>query len=136
MSNSAEADSLMRRARIKVRDMINRAERGEVDHMVPDAYNVMFMAAKAALMKRGFEVASHRTVASTYRKEFIDKRLISPEFEGYLSKIQGYWEKEGTPESEKIDQARAERVVEATHKLVEALAETMKTKSEEPFRIR
>jgi uncharacterized protein (UPF0332 family) len=136
MSISAEADSLMRRARIKVRDMINRVERGEVDHMVPDAYNVMFMAAKAALMKRGFEVASHRTVVSTYRKEFIDKRLISPEYEGYLMKIQKYWEKEGTPEAEDLDQARAERVVEATHKLVEALAETMKTKSEEPFRIR
>ncbi len=136
MLNSAEADSLMRRARIKVRDMINRVERGEVDHMVPDAYNVMFMAAKAALMKRGFEVASHRTVASTYRKEFIDKRLISPEYEGYLMKIQKYWEKEGTPEAEDLDLARAERVVEATHKLVEALAETMKTKSEEPYRIR
>ncbi len=136
MTNGAEADSLMRRARIKVRDMMNRVERGEIDHMIPDAYNVMFMAAKAALMKRGFEVASHRTVVSTYRREFIDKRLISPEYEGYLAKIQKYWESEGTPEAEAIDTARAGRIVEATHKLVEALAETMKAGSEEPFRIR
>jgi len=136
MTNGAEADSLMRRARIKVRDMMNRVERGEIDHMIPDAYNVMFMAAKAALMKRGFEVASHRTVVSTYRREFIDKRLISPEYEGYLAKIQKFWESEGTPEAEIIDTARAGRIVEATHKLVEALAETMKAGSEEPFRIR
>ena len=136
MATSVEADSLMRRARIKIRDMMNRIERGEIDHMIPDAYNVMFMAAKAALMKRGFEVASHRTVTSTYRREFIEKRLISAEYEGYLAKIQRYWEAEGTPNAETIDQARAARIVEATHKLVEALADTMKTKSEEPFRIR
>jgi uncharacterized protein (UPF0332 family) len=136
MSIGAEADSLMRRARIKVRDMMNRVERGEIDHMIPDAYNVMFMAAKAALMKRGFEVASHRTVVSTYRHEFIDKRLISPEYEGYLTKIQKYWEQEGTPDSQSVDQGRAERIVEAAHKLVEALADTMKATSDEPFRIR
>jgi uncharacterized protein (UPF0332 family) len=136
MANGAEADSLMRRARIKVRDMRNRIERGEIDHIIPDAYNVMFMAAKAALMKRGFEVASHRTVVATYRREFIEKRLIAPDFEGYLTKIQGYWEKEGTSEAEAVDAARADRIVEATHNLVEALAETMKAQSEEPFRIR
>jgi len=136
MSNGVESDSLMRRARIKVRDMMNRVERGEIDHMIPDAYNVMFMAAKAALMKRGLEVASHRTVVATYRREFIDKRLISPEYEGYLMKIQKYWEQEGTPEAQNVDQARAERIIEATHKLVEALADTMKTQSEEPYRIR
>lgn len=136
MPNGTEADSLMRRARIKVRDMSSRVERGEIDHIIPDAYNVMFMAAKAALMKRGYEVASHRTVVSTYRKEFIEKRLISPDYEGYLTKIQGYWEKEGTAEAEKVDNARANRIVEATHNLVEALAETMRAKSEEPFRIR
>lgn len=131
-----EADSLLRRARIKVRDMQNRVERGEVDHIIPDAYNVMFMAAKAALMKRGFEVASHRTVISTYKREFIEKRIISPEFEGYLTKIQAYWEKEGTPEAEVVDPARASRIVEATHNLVEALADTMKAGSPEPFRIK
>lgn len=136
MTNGAEAESLMRRARIKVRDMRNRVERGDIDHMIPDAYNVMFMAAKAALAARGYEVASHRTVISTYRKEFIEKRLISPEFEGHLTKIQGYWEKEGTPEAEAVDAARAARIVEATHKLIEALAETMKAQSPEPFRIR
>jgi uncharacterized protein (UPF0332 family) len=136
MPSGTEADSLMRRARIKVRDMSSRVERGEIDHIIPDAYNVMFMAAKAALMKRGFEVASHRTVVATYRREFIDKRLISPEYEGYLVKIQGYWEKEGTVDAEQVDGARANRIVEATHNLVEALADTMKAKSEEPFRIR
>ncbi|HDS29465.1 MAG TPA: HEPN domain-containing protein, partial [Firmicutes bacterium] len=66
MTNGTEADTLMRRARIKVRDMQNRLERGEIDHMIPDAYNVMFMAAKAALMKRGIEAASHRTVIASY----------------------------------------------------------------------
>jgi len=136
MTSQAEADSLMRRARIKVQDMKIRVERGDTDHMIPDAYNVMFMAAKAALMKRGFEVASHRTVTASYRREFIDKTLISPEFEGYLNKIQKYWEMEGTPMAEKIDQARAERLIEATNKLVEALADTMKTRREEPYRIR
>ena len=118
MANGAEADSLMRRARIKARDMSNRVERGEIDHIIPDAYNVMFMAAKAALMKRGFEVASHRTVVATYRREFIEKRLIPQEFEGHLTKIQTYWEKEGSDEAEKIDMARANRIVEATHALV------------------
>jgi len=136
MPSGTEADSLMRRARIKVRDMSSRVERGEIGHIIPDAYNVMFMAAKAALMKRGFEVASHRTVVSTYRREFIEKKLISPDYEGYLAKIQGYWEKEGTADAEKVDNARANRIVEATHNLVEALADTMKAKSEEPFRIR
>ncbi|MFH1676434.1 MAG: HEPN domain-containing protein [bacterium] len=136
MNTSAEADSLIRRARIKVHDMKDRIERGDIGHIIPDAYNVMFMAAKAALMKRGFEVASHRTVVATYRKEFIDKRLISPDFEGHLSKIQAYWEKEGTTEAEVIDTARASRIVDATFKLVEALAETMKAGSEEPFRIK
>ena len=136
MTVGDEADSLMRRARIKVRDMRNRIERGDIDHIIPDAYNVMFMAAKAALMKRGFEVASHRTVIATYRREFIDRRLISPEFEGHLSKIQTYWEKEGTPEAEKVDGPRANRIVEATHNLVEALAETMKASSIEPYRIK
>jgi uncharacterized protein (UPF0332 family) len=135
MTVGDEADSLMRRARIKVREMRNRVERGEIDHIIPDAYNVMFMAAKAALMKRGFEVASHRTVISTYRREFIDKRIIAPEYEGYLNKIQGYWEKEGTPEAEKVDSPRAGRIVEATHNLVEALADTLKaTAFGEPFR--
>ncbi len=136
MAFGAEADSLMRRARIKVREMLNRVDRGEVDHMVPDAYNVMFMAAKAALMKRGFEVASHRTVVATFRREFVNKRLIPQEFAEYLIKIQKYWEAEGTPDAEQVDHARAERIVEATHKIVEALAETMKTRSDEPFRIR
>ena len=136
MNGSAEADSLMRRARIKVQDMKTRVERGDIDHMIPDAYNVMFMAAKAALMKRGFEVASHRTVTSTYRREFIDKRLISPEFEGYLAKIQKYWEEEGTINAQTVDQGRAERIVDATHKLVEALADTMKVLPVEPYRIK
>jgi uncharacterized protein (UPF0332 family) len=136
MSIGDEADSLMRRARIKVRDMQNRIERGDIAHMIPDAYNAMFMAAKAALLKRGLEAASHRTVISTYKHEFIDKRIISPEFEGHLSKIQGYWEKEGTAEAEKVDVARATRIFEATHNLVEALAETMKATSAEPFRIK
>lgn len=136
MTNGAEADALMRRARIKVRDMQNRLERGDVEHMIPDAYNVMFMAAKAALMKRGIEAASHRTVIASYRKEFIDKRIISPEFEGHLTKIQGYWEKEGTQEAQAVDTARAGRIVEATMKLVDALAETMKIQPKEPFRIR
>lgn len=136
MAIGAEADSLMRRAQIKAREMRNRVDRGDVDHMIPDAYNVMFMAAKAALMKRGFEVASHRTVVSTYRREFIDKRLIGQEYEGYLTKIQKYWEAEGTPEAEGIDVARAERIVEAAINLVDALAETMRAKSDEPFRIR
>jgi uncharacterized protein (UPF0332 family) len=136
MTVGDEADSLMRRARIKVRDMRNRVERGEFDHIIPDAYNVMFMAAKAALLKRGFEVASHRTVISTYKREFIEKRIISPDFEGHLNKIQGYWEKEGTKEAEVIDTPRAGRIVEATHNLVEALADTMKPTSTEPFRVR
>ena len=136
MAVGDEADSLMRRARIKVRDMQNRIERGEIDHIIPDAYNVMFMAAKAALMKRGFEVASHRTVMSTYKHEFIEKRIISPEFENHLVKIQNYWEKEGSPEAEKIDSPRATRILEASHNLVEALADTMKPSSLEPFRIR
>ncbi|HEX9746217.1 MAG TPA: HEPN domain-containing protein [bacterium] len=136
MTPSAEAESLMRRARIKVRDMGDRVERGDVDHMIPDAYNVMFMAAKAALMKRGIEVASHRTVMAAYRKEFIEKRIISPEYEGYLQKIQGYWEQEGTSDAQAVDVARAGRIVEATSKLVDALAETMQTNAEEPFRIR
>ena len=136
MSSAAEADRLMRRARIKVHDMRERVERGNIDHMVPDAYNVMFMAAKAALMKRGIEVASHRTVVSNYKREFIQKRIISPEFEGYLVKIQNYWEKEGTTDAEIVDTARASRIVEATDKLVEALSDTMRTRSEEPFRIK
>lgn len=135
MTIGAEADSLMRRAQIKAREMRNRVDRGEIDHMIPDAYNVMFMAAKAALMKRGFEVASHRTVVSTYRREFIDKRLISQEFEGYLLKIQKYWEAEGTPEAEVVDHARADRIVEAAIKLVDSLADTMRVRSDEPFRI-
>ena len=136
MTVGDEADSLMRRARIKVREMRTRTERGDFDHIIPDAYNVMFMAAKAALMKRGFEVASHRTVIATYRHEFIDKRIIPPEFENHLQKIQTYWEKEGTPEAEKIDAPRAGRIVEAANSLVESLAETMKYSSTEPFRIR
>lgn len=136
MTVAAEADRLMRRARIKVHDMRDRVERGNIEHMIPDAYNVMFMAAKAALMKRGIEVASHRTVLSNYKREFIQKRIISPEFEGYLTKIQTYWENEGTPDAEAIDAARAGRIVEATDKIVEALAETMRASSEEPFRIR
>jgi uncharacterized protein (UPF0332 family) len=137
MSVGDESDSLMRRARIKVRDMRTRVERGEFDHLIPDAYNVMFMAAKAALMKRGYEVASHRTVISTYKREFIDKRIIAPEFETHLNKIQTYWEKEGTPEAEKVDVPRAGRIVEATHNLVEALADTMKpAQTNEPFRAR
>jgi len=136
MTVGDEADSLMRRARIKVRDMQNRIERGEIQHIIPDAYNVMFMAAKAALMKRGIEAASHRTVVANYKHEFIEKRLISPEFEGHLTKIQAYWEKEGSPEAEKVDGPRANRILEATHNLVEALADTMKTSSTEPFRIR
>ena len=130
-----EAEGLMRRAKIKVRDMRRRVELGDTDHIIPDAYNVMFMAAKAALMKRGIEVASHRSVISGYRREFIEKRLISPEFEGYLTKIQSYWEKEGTPQAEKVDAARAARIVEAAHNLVEALAETMKAPPEEPYRV-
>ena len=136
MSTSAEAERLMRRARIKVNDMRDRVDRGNIDHMIPDAYNVMFMAAKAALMKRGIEVSSHRTVVSSYRREFIDKRIISPEFDGYLTKIQNYWENEGTPDAEVVDAARAHRIVEATDKLVEALSETMRAQMDEPFRIR
>lgn len=135
MSIDAEADSLMRRAQIKAREMRNRVDRGEIDHMIPDAYNVMFMAAKAALLKRGFEVSSHRTVVSTYRREFIDRRLISQEFEGYLLKIQKYWEAEGTPTAETVDHARADRIVEAAIKLVDALADTMRVRTDEPFRI-
>jgi uncharacterized protein (UPF0332 family) len=135
MSIDAEADSLMRRAQIKAREMRNRVDRGEIDHMIPDAYNVMFMAAKAALLKRGFEVSSHRTVVSTYRREFIDRRLISQEFEGYLLKIQKYWEAEGTPTAEAVDHARADRIVEAAIKLVDALADTMRVRTDEPFRI-
>ncbi len=136
MTNSAEADNMMRKARIKIRDMRNRIERDEIGHMIPDAYNVMFMAAKAALLKRDIQVQSHRTVIATYRREFIDNHVITPEFDSYLTKIQGYWEREGTPDAEAVDAARAERIVEAAHKLVEALAETMKDPSKEPFRIR
>ncbi|MCG3151690.1 MAG: hypothetical protein GEEBNDBF_00971 [bacterium] len=119
-----EAAKLIRRARIKAREIETKIEEagGAYDTLIYDAYNAMFMAARAALHNMGVECNSHRTVVSHYRHDIIEKKLIDPKFESHLSKIQTYWEEEQQGTKHDIDADRAKRVAGATLELVDALA--------------
>ncbi|MCD6216268.1 HEPN domain-containing protein [bacterium] len=117
-----DPDGMIRKARIKARGMQHQVKEGDWDNIIVDAYNVMFMAARGALKKMGHTVSTHQTVASNYRREVIDKGVIDKKYANHLSKIKKYWENEQEGHPEEIDHARAERIVQATLDLVDALA--------------
>jgi uncharacterized protein (UPF0332 family) len=115
-------DSMLRKARIKSRDMQIKYEAGNWDSIITDAYNVMYMAARGALGKMGFPANTHQTVASQYRRLIIDANLIDQKFADHLTKIKNYWEGEQKGQMQLIDKDRAGRIIKATLDLVDALA--------------
>ncbi|MBU1023043.1 HEPN domain-containing protein [bacterium] len=117
-----DPDAMIRKARIKARGMQQLVTDGNWDNIITDAYNVMYMAARGALSKLGYELNTHQTVASHYRHQVVEKDLIDMKFANHLTKIKKYWENEQNGQPEEIDQARAERIVQATLDLVDALA--------------
>ena len=117
-----DPDGMIRKARIKARGMQGMVKEANWDSIIKDAYNVMFMAARGALTKMGHTVTTHQTVASNYRRELIDKGVIDQKYANHLSKIKKYWENEMEGHPEEIDGPRAEKIVEATLDLVDALA--------------
>jgi uncharacterized protein (UPF0332 family) len=117
-----DPDAMIRKARIKARGMRQQVSVGRWGNIISDAYNVMYMAARGALMKMGYQANTHQTVAARYRHEIIEKGLIDQKFADHLAKIKRYWENEQRGEPEQIDQARAERIAKATLELVDALA--------------
>jgi|GEM_PF-3872606 len=124
LSPQEEAAKLIRRARIKAREIETKIEEtgGPYSALIYDAYNAMFMAARAALHYRGVECNSHRTVVSHYKHDIVEKKLVDPRFDGHLTKIQQYWEEEQTGTKHEIDRDRAIRIFQATRDLVDALA--------------
>jgi len=121
-------EGMLRKARIKARDMQLKVEGGTWDTIISDAYNVMYMAARGALGKMGISANTHQTVASQYRRMIVDAHQIDPKFADHLTKIKNYWEGEQKGESQVIDNARAGRIVQATLELVDALARIGSTK--------
>jgi uncharacterized protein (UPF0332 family) len=115
-------DSMLRKARIKSRDMQLKVEAGNWDSIITDAYNVMYMAARGALGKMGYPANTHQTVASQYRRLIIDGGQIDKKFADHLTKIKNYWEGEQKGEMQIVDKDRAKRIVQATLDLVDALA--------------
>jgi len=115
-----DPDGLIRKARIKARDMQLKVEGGNWDNIITDSYNVMYMAARGALGKIGILANTHQTVSAQYRRMIIDAGLIDKRFTEHLTKIKNYWE--GEEKAQEIDQARALRIVQATIDLVDALA--------------
>lgn len=124
LSPQEEAAKLIRRARIKAREIETKIQEagGAYDALIYDAYNAMFMAARAALHVMGEECNSHRTVVAKYKHEIVEKKKVDDKFAGHLHKIQQYWEEEQTGTKHDIDSARAGRIYEATRDLVDALA--------------
>lgn len=117
-----DPDGLIRKARIRAREMQMRVEGGSWDTIIADTYNVMYMAAKGALSKVGVLANTHQTVASQYRRMIIDSGLIDSKFAEHLSKIKNYWEGEQKGQMQIVDHERAKRIVQATVDLVDALA--------------
>ena len=117
-----DPDMMIRKARIKARGMQQLVAEGNWDNIIIDAYNTMFMAARGALSKMGHDVNTHQTVASHYRREVVEKGLIDKKYGNHLMKIKKYWENEHDGQPEEIDHARAQRIVQATLDLVDALA--------------
>ena len=119
---SFDPDAMLRKARIKARGMQHKVHDGSWDNIISEAYNVMYMAARGALGKMGMMVNTHQTVAAKYRREIVEKGLVDKKFAEHLNKIKKYWENEQNGEPESIDNARAERIAQATLDLVDALA--------------
>ncbi|HYE79066.1 MAG TPA: HEPN domain-containing protein [bacterium] len=119
-----EAEKLIKRARIKAREIDTKIEEagGPYDALIYDAYNAMFMAARAALHVLGFPSNSHRTVVSQYKHQIVEKKKIDPKFADHLLKIQTYWEEEQAGTKHDIDSDRAHRISTATREIVDALA--------------
>lgn len=119
-----EAEKLIKRARIKAREIETKIEEagGAYSALVYDAYNAMFMAARAALHYLDIPSSSHRTVASHYKHDIVEKGLIPSKFADHLQKIMVYWEEEQQGTKHEIDEARARRISEATKEVVDELA--------------
>ncbi|MEO7994292.1 MAG: HEPN domain-containing protein [bacterium] len=119
-----EAEKYIRRARMKAREIEAKLLEtgGTYDALIYDSYNAMFMAARAALHVMEKQCNSHRTVASNYKHEIVEKKLIDPKFADHLHKIQVYWEEEQAGTKHEIDAERAQRIFVATRDIVDALA--------------
>ncbi len=84
MSLDSEADSLLRRARIKLRDMATNVERGEYVNIIQDASNVTLLAAGAALTKCGLKDLFTRPSVTFHTKMAKGNERISPELQDLL----------------------------------------------------
>ena len=131
MADKEEIERLMRTARVRVRELEAAFDGGDFKKVVQDAYNVMFMAARATVNHLGANATSHRAVASIFRKELIGRHLVNKKYQDHLRKITGYRDevmKEGSPE---IDQEKAQKIIQASKDFVKILTEVIE-KNPEP----
>ncbi len=118
MAEKEEIERLIRGARVKQKDLDDALAAGDFNQVVQEAYNIMYMAARACLNHLGANATSHRAVASIYRKELIGKHLLDRKYQDHLRKIHSYREETMDPSNPPMEREQAEKIVAATKDFV------------------
>ena len=126
MVEREEIDRMITKARIRSRALETAFKEGEYDDIVKEAYNVMYMAARAVINHLGGEVISHRQVASLFRKEIIGRKLMSRDYQEHLHKSLQYRDQVLAGEFDNTDIEKLEKITNACADLVKNLDAVMK----------
>ena len=130
MVEKEETERLMRMARVRARGLDEALKEGDYEKVVQDAYHIMFMAARATVNHLGANAASHRAVASIYRKELIGRRILDRKYQDHLRKIHKYREEIMSAEAPEMDTEQAEKIVEASKDFVKVLTDVINSHPE------
>ena len=106
----------------RVSDAMQKAiDETERRRVVQEAYNVMFMAAKATMNHLGANATSHRAVASIYRKELIGRKLLDRKYTEHLRKIYNYREQVMSKEQPDLEPELVEKIIEVCKDFVKIM---------------
>ena len=119
MVEKEETERLIRTARIRARGLDEAFEEGDYKKVVQDAYNVMFMAARATMNHLGANATSHRAIASIYRKELIGRQLLDKKYKEHLRKIHDY--RDQVMADEELDKELVEKIADACKDFVNVM---------------
>jgi uncharacterized protein (UPF0332 family) len=126
MAEPEEIERLMRSARVRCRGLEESYKNGEYDKIINEAYNAMYMAARATVNHLGADATSHRAVASIYRKELIGRRVLQRKYQDHLRKIHRYREEFLEGKFGELDEEQAGKIVSACKDFIAVLTKVIK----------
>ena len=121
MVEKEETARLIRTARIRARALDEAFKEGDNKKVVLEAYNAMFMAARATVNHLGANAISHRAVASIYRKELIGRKLLDRKYREHLRKIHNYREQVISEEQTDMEPELVEKIIEVCKDFVKVM---------------